>query len=79
MTRHYSNNGKNPLYPHNYKAAWIEIDLKDTSRDFRQALLKIINVFDSIKSSSQDSLELKILLKRKKSPPPPPPPKSDKN
>lgn len=75
MLRHYTNNGKNPKYPNNHKAAFIELSLAQQSEDFEETLLNIVTVFDSINAKIQDSLELKILLKRKMPPPPPPPPK----
>ena len=74
MKRHYENNGKNPLYPLNSKTAFIEIALKENSKDFRTTLLKVIKTFDSVNKIISDTLELKILLKRIKPPPPPPPP-----
>lgn len=74
MIRHYSNNGKNVLYPYHFSKAWIEINLKDESKEFNRTLLNIIDKFESVNKLLKDSLELKILLKQKIPPPPPPPP-----
>ena len=75
MKRHYENNGKNPLYPLNDKVAIIEIALNPNEKylELVKSLKLITSTFDKLNKHHNDSLSLRIILKREVPPPPPAP------
>lgn len=79
LIRHYSNNGKNYLYPRSYKRAIVEITI-DTSKkgkDLKKTLLNLTRTFDEINKELKDTLELRVFFDYFRQIPPPPPPLLD--